>query len=192
MTTQAFYEVVDHVECPDRWVLDEPTTIDGEEVDWWVFTSGEWFDHAHPLGFAIRAPGRKLEFTYSLLGVPVVTQRMAAVIRRACPDCVQMIAAVVEGCEERYWVVNPLTLYECVDDARSVTTKWTEEDERPDKVGRYRMVITLALDGNRIRNDPMFRVKEWEVTLVVNEDLKRQMERLDTTGILFRPLAVSD
>lgn len=192
MQRRTFFKVVDDMEFPNRWALDDPVSINGIEVDWWVFCEGEWFDHVHPVSIAVRIAGKPLAFTYSLLGVPVVSQQLAAIIRRACPDSVQLIPAAVEGCEQTYWVINPLTLYECVDDEASITTKWTEADERPDKVGQYRMVIKLALDGKRIGNDPMFRVKEWEVALVVSEDLKAQMESVDTTGITFRQLEVSD
>lgn len=67
--------------------------------------------------------------------------------------------------------------------------KWTEEDDRPDKLGDYRQVINLTLSPELIPPGiDIFRVAGWTVALIVSETVKLAMEATGCAGAVFEPV----
>jgi hypothetical protein len=52
---------------------------------------------------------------------------------------VQFLPAQVDGHPEPYFILNPLRVIRCIDDARcEEVQRFTPEDGQPEKVGQYR------------------------------------------------------
>jgi hypothetical protein len=74
----------------------------------------------------------------------------------------------------------------CVDETRSVFSKWTKDDHRPDLAGHYRSIGELHLSGNMVPGDAhFFRVEGWPVGLIVSATVKDAMEQARCVGAKF-------
>jgi hypothetical protein len=62
---------------------------------------------------------------------------------------------------------------------------YTEADDRPDKLGQFRMITKLRIDPDKVDRVNAFRVNGWKVALVVSDQLRRELLANETTGILF-------
>jgi hypothetical protein len=62
---------------------------------------------------------------------------------------------------------------------------WRPEDERPDKLGKYRNVVGLKVDPARVGGANIFRPWGWIVVLLVSERVKLALEAEGITGPLF-------
>jgi Immunity protein family (Imm11) len=77
------------------------------------------------------------------------------------------------------------TTIKCVDENESDITWWTEADERPDKIGQYRMITKLKIVPDLVQESQMFRVEGWEIALVISETVKVALEKRGVAGIRF-------
>ena len=91
----------------------------------------------------------------------------------AVGDDVQLLPATTDDGEDVY-IVNVLRRISCIDEKSTVGERWQASHGRPDKTGKYRMIIELRHDPTRIGNAQIFRVEGWEVALIVSESLARE------------------
>jgi hypothetical protein len=77
------------------------------------------------------------------------------------------------------------TTIKCVDEKESDIMWWTEADERPDKIGQYRMITKLKIVPDLVQESQMFRVEGWEIALVISETVKVALEKRGVAGIRF-------
>jgi hypothetical protein len=89
----------------------------------------------------------------------------------------QFIPAQVEGQSEPYFVLNPLRIVKCVDEARSEEFSVYEPGyDDPEKVGHYRYVSGLKIDPEKVGDASVFHPWGWTVVLIVSERVKRAIE----------------
>ena len=121
------------------------------------------------------------------LAIPVVSGRVVSIFKHlGLLDEVQFIPARVEGLSEPYFILNTLRIIRCIDDARcEEVLYWRPEDERPDKLGKYRNVVGLKVDPARVGGANIFRPWGWIVVLLVSERVKLALEAEGITGPLF-------
>jgi hypothetical protein len=84
-----------------------------------------------------------------------------------------------------YEILNAVCSEACLDESGSEVMKWKPEDGRPDKIGEYRMVTNLTIHPNHTNSRHIFRIRGWEIALIVSEDLKKAIEYLPNLGIVF-------
>jgi hypothetical protein len=116
--------------------------------------------------------------------MPVVAEGIASTIREIAPADVNLFPVSIEGVQGQYFILNVIARLPCVDEYRSAVVKWTADDARPDKIGHYRMISDLTIDAERVRGHHMFRIDDWEVALIVSEELKNALENAGL-GISF-------
>ena len=85
-----------------------------------------------------------------------------------------------------YSILNVVCSEACVDETRSEVTRWKPQDFRPDKVGKYRMISDLTIDPARADGRHIFRIEDFELALIVSEQLKLAVERMPNLGVVFR------
>jgi hypothetical protein len=196
-----FFDLMDDVTVPRRWHIGEVLRSDGSEP---LLRSGVVFESEHgdqrlrspaaaardsrtrPLLTAeLTHPGRPLDFCLTSFAVPVARQTLAEVVAGVVGADVQDIPIRVDN-QLGFSVLNALRVVRCLDEDRSEFIKWTERDHRSDLAGKYRMVTQLRLDPRRIPEDAhFFRLKDWEVALIVSEQVKVAMERVGCLGAKF-------
>ncbi|WP_245919738.1 imm11 family protein [Melittangium boletus] len=181
-----YFEWLDDRRIPSRWHLGSPLDALGREVDPWQFKTGAVLDMACVPQFSLAQPGAPLDFSWAAFSIPVVHERIVGLFERLRVADVQFIPTHIPGREEHYFVLNALRIVRCIDDARCKRVEhWTPEDERPDKVGEYRLVSGLKIDPHQAGNDRIFRPWGWRVALIIAEDLQQALQSEGITGTRF-------
>ncbi|MFO0755164.1 MAG: hypothetical protein U0359_01630 [Byssovorax sp.] len=182
MTMRRFFGLIDGLYVPDRWHLGKVLAEDGAEP---LFDDGAPCERSLLLA-KVTHPGRALDFCVSAFNAPIARDSLAAAIVAVAGADLQSIPVLV-GKESGFRVLNAVRVVRCIDEDRSEFGRWTEKDNRPDKLGKYRGVPKLRLDPRLIPEDAhFFRLKDWEVVLVVSEQVKATMERAGCVGAKFQ------
>ncbi|NVI96995.1 hypothetical protein HV824_02505 [Myxococcus sp. AM009] len=193
-----FFDLADDMELQGRWLLGDPTSLQGQEVDDpWQFTDGCPVQVEAPLKIPINHPGRPLDFSLAGVGVtPIVHKGVAHIFAELAPDDVQLFPVDVAGQAEPYFILVATRLIRCIDDNASTEVRyWQPEDGRPEKVGEYRGVSGMRIDPAKVGGAKVFRTWGWSIALIVSEDIKEALERAGVTGCYFKevtgPSAIS-
>ncbi|WXH26976.1 hypothetical protein WA016_00887 [Myxococcus stipitatus] len=171
-----------------KWSLDEPLNSQGHEMeDWREFTSGRPARVSGRLSIPIDEPGSRLD--YSTAGAsmtPIVHVKVATLFTELAPNDVQLIPVDIKGCPDQYLILVATKLVRCIDDeASEEVLYWKPEDERPDKLGKYRSVYGMRIDPTKVGGVKVFRTWGWTGVLIVSEDIKDALERAHVTGAEF-------
>jgi hypothetical protein len=179
----------DNVNYADRWYLDEPLAKTGEEIDARLFGYGEPYDGVAPAIVPIQYKGKQVAFTLAAFDMPVVSTKVANIVRAVCVPEVQWFPVIVDDGMHGYEIMNAICVEDCVDEEASEVLKWRPEDGRPDKTGQYRSITKLLISPRRVANRHIFRVKGWEVALIVSDRIKAELCAVEDLGIRFEPVS---
>jgi hypothetical protein len=198
-----FFQLVDNLGIKGRWHLNGLADSKGRELDSRDFRYGlpvelgppmkvslynqELVVDVHgPLRVTLQYKGKPLDFTFAGDEMPVVTTKVADLIAKFASSDIQRIPVQVASREEHYEIINVVSRIDCIDVKRSeIDEWWTEEDDRPDKIGKPRMIYKLVIDPGRVGNSNIFRPEGWEVATIVSEVIKDAFERAEVTGVRF-------
>lgn len=181
-----YFKMRDDRRSRTRWHLGPPVDEQGQEIDPWQFDEGRVLDLGDVPRFPVDIPGQPLDFCWAAFSILVVSSRFVQLFERLGIREVQFIPAQVEAHPGPYFILNPLRILRCIDDARCEEVQyWKPEDGRPEKVGRYRVVAGLRVDATKVGDARIFRPWGWTVALIVSEDLKQSLEREGITGTHF-------
>jgi hypothetical protein len=182
-----YFDLSDDMTVPGRWVLGTPTDTQGREVDDpWMFYRGQRLPDLGPLKLPITVPGRALDFSRAAFAAPVVHARVASVLSDLAPEEVQTLPVEIEGQPEPFFILVATQLIQCIDERASRhVRKWTPEDGRPEKLGKYRDVRGMRIDASQVGDAKIFRPRGWAIVLIVREDIKDALERMGATGTTF-------
>src|SRR4051812_9017575 len=120
----------DDVEMVGRWTLSDPMTDQG--CDSFIFRRGKAVYIGEPV-IEVQIPGLPLDFSMTVLDVPIATAKLAQRIATVAGSDVQRVPVLLRG-QEGHEALNALRVVRCLDESRSEFIKWTEPDNRPDKV----------------------------------------------------------
>jgi len=182
-----YYRIENDNSIIDRWFLTEPVTLDAAtEIDFWPYLAGRRVpDPSSPLNIQIQRPGPELRFTLAGFDIPVVVSDLVESMAKIDPQGIQSVAVLVGG-QQKYRMAVATRCVSCIDETKSRFTKWSEKDQRPDKVGQYRMFTRLAIDPFRVSRDVhIFRVSGWNIALVVSELMRDAMIAANCRGVVF-------
>lgn len=185
MTTGNYYELLADPSAVSRWYLKSPLSLDGNEVDARLFTQGVQVSHQPPLTLPVRREGDEVEFNLCDFDMVVTPSSLNVDLESLVGPAIQRIPVVVEGRKDEFEILNVCDLVQCVDESRSLFTKWTEADGRPDKVGGFRMFAKLKIDPIAASGHDIFRIAGWPIALVVSEKVKSFFEMRNVSGVRF-------
>ncbi|HLM46545.1 MAG TPA: DUF1629 domain-containing protein [Myxococcaceae bacterium] len=181
-----YFDLMDDRRCHTRWHLGTPVDEQGQEVDPWQFKKGRVLELGFVPRFPLDIPGDPLECCWAAFSIPVVHGRVVQLFERLGVRDVQFIPAQVEEHPGPYFILNALRIIRCIDDARCEEVRyWRPEDNRPDKLGQYRVVAGMRIDPKQVGDAHVFRPWGWRVALIVSEHLKQAMEEEGLTGTRF-------
>ncbi len=182
-----YFDLHDDMTVPGRWVLGTPTDAQGREVDDpWMFYRGQRLPDPGPLKLPIDVPGKALDFSQAAFAAPVVHGRVASLLSELAPEEVQTLPVEVEGHPEPFFILVATRLIQCIDERASRhVRKWTPEDGRPEKLGKYRDVRGMRIDPSQVGDAKVFRPQGWAIVLIVREDVREALERMGATGTEF-------
>jgi hypothetical protein len=181
-----YYQLLDDMSLPNRWLLGSPLDGRKNEIDPWQFKDGVILELGCMPRFPLDVPGDSLDFSWAAMSIPVVHDRFARLLERLQVDGVQFIPAQVEGHPGPWYILNALHILRCIDDVRSAEVHyWRPEDNRPDKLGEYRAVYGMRIDPSKVGDARIFRPWGWRVALIISEDIKQAIESAGLTGTRF-------
>jgi hypothetical protein len=181
-----YFELRSDMLSPGRWVLKSPVDEQGQEVEPWQFNEGRAVELRALPRLPVALPGRALDFSLTGLGIIIVHDRLVRLYKALGVSEVQFLATRVEGHADPYFILNPLRVIRCIDDARCEEVQYfTPEDGQPERVGQYRVVAGLRIDPAKVGGARIFRPWGWTVALIVSEELKQAMEQEGLTGTRF-------
>lgn len=183
---EAFYRVYpDFGQHSDQWFLDDPQTVEGEEIDARDFTEGLPYRGPTPFRIPIAQPGKEVAFALGAFDMPVVSTAVAEAIERLAPGEAEFFPIEIAGAKNQYRILNAICRAECLDEARSEFTMWSAQDNNPEMLGNYKMISTIRLEPARAEGRHIFRLARWPLALLVSETLKREIEDIPDLGVVF-------
>lgn len=182
-----FFELYDDVYFPERWHLGSPVDAQGKEADdFGYFTQGHAVKDPGPLRIPFDVPGRPLDYSLGGMNVPIAHARVAEVFSKLAPQDVQLLPVEIEEQPDPYFILVVTRTLRCIDEAASRIERWKPEDGVPEMVGQYASVRGMRIDKSRVGEDArVFRPQGWEVDLILAEELKDELERIQATGVKF-------
>ena len=187
-----YFEMSDDMHVPGRWFLSDPKDRNGRLLDR-VFSNGEHVQFQGPIRVDFNphiSRGRPVDYSeLSIESAPVVHVRVASILAELAPSDIQLVPVLIEGQPDQFVIVNVTRVVRCIDERRSAEIKhYTEKDVRVfgDRIGEYKSVIGMRIDPGAPGNAKIFRPWGWEVTIVVSEDIKDALERIQTIGVKFK------
>jgi hypothetical protein len=198
-----YYELVDDERLKHRWHLGEICDSKGTELDCRDFTYGKELKLGPPLRLSMRdeerivsvtlplivelqAKGPALDITLGAFDTLIVTTRIGDLLGASCKGEIQRVPVKIAKCTGSYEIINCTKLVDCIDTDRSEIEYWTNEDNRKDKTGHPKMITDLTIDVRRTGGAHLFRPKWWDVSIVVSETVKQQLEGADARGVAYR------
>jgi hypothetical protein len=166
----SWYVLDDDLLIPGRWDVDDPDQVVDGSLHPDAFTMAERVTLRKPLT-AKASRGRRLDYTLGGVGVPYLSQKMASHVSAVCGDGVQLLPVDVRG--ESFFIMNVLEVVDCIDETRSRLTR--APDWVPGERGGIRMVVDLRIDGQLARGHHMFRLRHWEVVIIVSGEVAQWM-----------------
>lgn len=185
--SQQFYRVELDDSIDTGWFLDEPVDDQGNPIDARIFTEGEEVRITRPLTLPIMERGEPLNFHLAAFDMPVVTEQIGSLIEEIAGNDVQRIPVMIEGNISGYEILNVVKVLACVDEQSSEFERWTLDDHRPDLAGTYRVIYKLKVKVANDEQADIFRIKGYEITLIVSDTLKATLERAGVRGVTFLP-----
>lgn len=172
-----------------RWHIGDVLLPDGAEF---LLKDGVPVDVSKPIHAFVTHPGRVLEFCHTSFGIPLATRALTDAIKAIGGFDVQSIPITISA-QTGMFVLHTLRVLRCIDEPRSIFQKFTADDPvRPDLAGQYRSIAKLVLDRSAIPTDAhFFRIKDWEVALIVSEAVKGAMERVGCFGAEFTEIELA-
>jgi hypothetical protein len=185
--SRRFFSLFDDVYFPERWHLSSPIDAQGKEADdFGYFTQGHAVKDPGRLWMLCNVPGRPLDYSLGGLNVPVLHARVAEVFTTLASRDVQLFPVEIEEQPAPYFILVATRRIRCIDEAASRIERWKHEDGVPELVGQYASVRGMHIDKSQVPEDVMiFRPEGWEVDLIISEEIRAALERIQATGVKF-------
>lgn len=136
-----------------------------------------------PVRLAVRSEGVPTDFAVTgWAAIPVVSQRLADVLISSAGSDVQLIPALVDRVSGGSWsILNIIARPDCLDHQRSRITYHL----RGERAGKPRGIEKLIVDPRRTDGYRVFRPKDWEISIIVDDKVREAVERIGATGLTF-------
>ncbi|MFO0820020.1 MAG: hypothetical protein U1A77_18870 [Pirellulales bacterium] len=115
------------------------------------------------------------------MNLPVVSDLARSAIESvAAGDC-EFFTIDIQGTGRPWHILNAIALVDCFDVYRSNFKQKGEGDQR-----KYEMVSKLVIDPARVGTHELFRIRGYDLHLIVSERVKAAIERLPRYGVDFK------
>ncbi len=179
-----YYRILDDLNAENRWWLGNLVLSD--EVNFWDYLrTKEIVPPPKALEMEMQETGEPLDITMAAFEVLVVNEKGKQLFSNRD---FQFIPVSIKSQESgsKYYVMVTLFEEDCVDEAKSEFERYERDDEiRPDLAGKYSGFFKLVIDTSKQYSHAVFRVKDYNVAIIVNEEIKSEYERLNLTGLKF-------
>jgi hypothetical protein len=166
-----------------RWALGSPT-IAGNELDPRRFTSGEVYEGPIAgLRVPVTVDGARTACTFGAFDMPIVNAGVHGSMVGV--GGIQWVPIQVGDSRDELFIMNALSVVDCIDTERTIGHKWMAASGRPEKVGQYRGIVKLALDEGRAGNSKLFRLAGWRIALIADQVVVERLRVVRHNGLEF-------
>lgn len=185
--TGRYFCLKDDTRIPGRWHVKSPVDDKGERFMPWQLMKGESIKFSEPWSLDLMRQGNELGFSLTGMHVAAVSRQFVDLFGRlGIQHEVQFIPARVNGRSEPCFVLNPLHVVKCIDEARCEEIEFREPDpSEPELADQYKYVYGLRIDPAAVGNVNIFRPARWQIEIIVSERVKLAMEEEDLVGPVF-------
>ncbi len=132
---------------------------------------------------------RYTDFHLGIGGTYYVNEKFINCLKAVGETNYQLFPIKVLPEEKPYYILNILNIIDCVDREKSKFTVWTEEDNRPDKLGKYFGFDKMVLDHSKVPDGVhLFRVFEYKIVAVASKELVQEFEKNKIKGFNLVPV----
>jgi len=154
-----------------RWLLDQPRDEKGRETSRGFCLNAKPIETEGVYDVPVYLKGARLDFCFTLTGIPVVRRTTAEIVELADPDAVQRLPVTVDAVHGEYEILNVVAAIRpqrLLDQSKKLKTP----------------VADLDLGAHRIA-----RARQ---TLIVTRPLAEALLKAGVSGIVFVPLKTGD
>jgi hypothetical protein len=180
-----YYRIFSDLSIKNGWFLNTPITI--PEISFWKFTKTE---RLLPIPTEIIIPiahkGIQLDITMAAFEIIIVNSKAILLFD---DEEVQKIPVTISDAKDDFFIIIPLYSIDAIDRKNSAYKIWEVGNKiRPDKAGQFKDMETLIIDSSLVNsNVSIFRAKDYNIAIIVNEVFKNKFEELMLKGIKFIP-----
>lgn len=184
---------IDNPHETQMWYIEK---IELSDVDPWTLKSGQRIDNwKKDVAAYFNKEARLIDFPFSAYDIPIFSPKLIALMESNNITNIQFLPLKIinstnKNAIDGYCIANYLDVIDCLDRNLSIYEVWTKEnllywEERPWMLNTYRDVKRIVLSNSKTVNSPVFRLKGWEVAVIVREDVKKAIEQANITGCVF-------
>ena len=179
-----YYRVLDDLSYSNRWFLGEVNFPDEWEF-WDYVTVGKLPSINKELAVEVSEKGTPLNLTMGEFEVLIADKSVAELF---LDEEILKIPITIIGREsESYFILVIKKELDCIDREKSIFTLWEEgNDIRPDLAGEYESIPKMIIDVDRTKGLDIFRIKGFNVAVIVSERIKHAFEESGLTGVKFK------
>lgn len=185
-----YYRLLDKLNIRNRWFLGE--VYSSKKVNIWNYISikNSKLDSNQKLVMDIIENGEALDFTFSAFDVPIVSERIKSILD---DEEVFFIPINIKKSKENFYILVIKKYIDAVDSDLSDFLLWEENNKiRPDLAGTYKVFKKLIVDGNKTESSNIFRIENYEIALIISEDIMKKFKKYKITGIDYKCVSCLD
>jgi hypothetical protein len=177
-----YYELNPALDAATHWFLAKPIDAAGQVLDPRMFNDAKPVSVKAPLQIPVKKMGMSADFTFGSFMMPVVKPHVAQIVESIAPQAVQRIPAIIQ--DDDYEVLNVVLSIDCVDEDQTLVQYHT----RGDPGRKYDMLARKIIDEAKARGQHIFRLANWEISLIVSEIVRDRFAQAGVTGISYTPV----
>lgn len=193
MSESQFFEMTFDDEDRYGWeIATDWLNSDGSWKDVWMFTRCEPAPRSHGLKFAVSNDGIPRDFNIANFNIPIVSQNLGELLSLNDIDCIERIPISIASSSDTQWeVLNILQRVDCIDYDASVIDFFPSDPNdpsvktNPTRAGMPRGIRSLRIKPEKCSGKHIFRIKNWEVPIIVSKKVKDFIEAKGMKGIRF-------
>jgi len=179
-----YYRILDDLDCCSRWFLGDVNFSDKWSF-WNYVTVRELPSVDTDLTISIRQDGNRLDLTMADFEILIANNSVAELFLDN--DVLKVPIKITPRESATHFVLVIKKELDCINRENSVFSIWEEGNNiRPDKAGQYRNFQKMFVDPGKIEELDIFRIKGFNVAVIVSERIKIAFENQGLTGVKFK------
>lgn len=178
-----YFRILDDINFTNRWYLGDVSHDDN-----WIFTNGkpvskDW----DKLSLEVYQDGDEMDFTLTEgYLVPIVSENFKKKVTDVKGIEFFPVSIHKKQIKNKYYVMVVTQTADAVDESKSEFEKFEKDDAvRPDKAGEYRAFVKLVIDPPKAKGREIFRLKKFDIAIIVSEHLKKKITDDRLSGATF-------
>lgn len=178
-----YYRIGGSLDESFKWIS-VPLAPDGSEIDVWQFSQCQRLNALVPITFSVKAKGQQPDFAVTTYSIPLASEKCLRLIQELAGPSIEVIPVDLQD-GGKMFVVNILSCVDCLDRQQSRIEYFPSGFPDQRKAHKPRMIVDLRIDKKLVQGEHIFRIKDWELPIIVSEDLVQQFDRHSLLGYII-------